>query len=200
MSDYPTADQICAYLTATGWSIDETGEAAARWVKPGVSVILLHRPASHHLAKAVFDISMAENRHPADVRDDILDVDNPIHARVRAWAISSFCERAAGIVRRQIEEADAPGWPGAHTHRVDNAMTFQAVALAEALENTALAVRAAADADPPVPWHPLWTAAARAAEAITKPEPGAPDDTEEIKRRIAAYRIEAKEKEGGGKW
>jgi hypothetical protein len=68
----PTADQIRAYLLANGWQVGESGRAAYLMVSMGHTVRMLHKPTEYDLGKAVFDISLAENRHPADVRKDIL--------------------------------------------------------------------------------------------------------------------------------
>jgi hypothetical protein len=68
----PTADQIRAYLLANGWQMGESGSAAYLMVRMGHTVRMLHEPTEYDLGKAVFDISLAEGRHPADVRKDIL--------------------------------------------------------------------------------------------------------------------------------
>jgi hypothetical protein len=68
----PTADQIRAYLLANGWQMGESGSAAYLMVGMG-RIRLLHEPTEYDLDKAVFDISLAEGRHPADVRQDILN-------------------------------------------------------------------------------------------------------------------------------
>lgn len=72
--DVPTADQIRAYLLANGWHRGESGRAAYLMVTLGHTVRMLHEPTEYDLDKAVFDISLAEGRHPADVRDDVLNV------------------------------------------------------------------------------------------------------------------------------
>lgn len=67
----PTVDQIRAYLLANGWQMGESGRAAYLMVGMG-RIRMLHEPTEYDLGKAVFDISLAEDRHPADVRKDIL--------------------------------------------------------------------------------------------------------------------------------
>lgn len=67
-----TADQIRAYLLANGWQMGESGRAAYLMVTMGRTIRMLHEPTEYDLDKAVFDISLAEGRHPADVRKDIL--------------------------------------------------------------------------------------------------------------------------------
>jgi len=190
----PTADQIRAYLTATGWTIGDSGRAAALWVRYGARVRLVHQPNDYDLDKVVFDIAIAEDRHPADVHGDILDVDNPIHARVRAAVISSMCERAAAIVHRQVAEGSDDGFPGVWNADLAYAMSQQGTMLADVLEKTAAVIKAAAELDPSAPWHLWWTAAGNAAAAIVQAEPSKPDDLEEIKRRLDAMR-ETKENE-----
>lgn len=191
----PTREQICAYLHATGWDVDSVGSVKTCWVRRGQSVFVRHETSDGDLEDLILKISAAEGRHPADTRVDILDVDNPKRARIRAWAISSMCDRAAGIVRRQIEDARDDGWPGVWDWHVADAMGKQAEALATALEVTGALIKAATGSDPTYPWHPLWTAAGHAAGAIVRAEPAKPDDLEEIRRRLAAARIEGREKE-----
>jgi hypothetical protein len=190
----PTADQIRRYLAVTGWDIDAQGAAATRWIRGGSSIRMAHEPSELGLSDVVFQISLAENRHPADVRDDILDVDNPIHARVRAAVISSMCERAAAIVRCQVAEGSDDGFPGVWNADLAYAMSQQGAMLADVLEKTAAVIKAAAELDPSAPWHLWWTAAGNAAAAIVQAEPSKPDDLEEIKRRLDAMR-ETKENE-----
>lgn len=184
MTGEPTADQVRRYLAVTGWDIGTQGAAATRWIRRGSSVRMVHKPSERDLDETVFQISIAENRHPADVRNDILDVDNPIHARVRAWAVFSACEQAAVIVRHQIDEAGDNGFYGFWDWPSVDTMGQQAMALADALEKTAAAIKAAASGPRPAPWHPLWTAVGRAAEFIVRAEPSEPDDLGEIKRRL----------------
>lgn len=69
----PTADQIRAYLLANGWQMGESGRAAYLMVSMGHTIRMLHEPTEYDLGKAVFEISLAEGRHPADVRQDILN-------------------------------------------------------------------------------------------------------------------------------
>lgn len=71
----PTADQIRAYLLANGWEMGDSGSAAYLMVTKGYRVRMLHEPTEHDLFQAVFDIALAENRHPADVRESILGKD-----------------------------------------------------------------------------------------------------------------------------
>lgn len=68
----PTVDQLHAYLLARGWQMGDSGRAAYLMVAMGHSVRMLHEPTEYDRDKAVFDISLAEGRHPADVRQDIL--------------------------------------------------------------------------------------------------------------------------------
>lgn len=72
MTDVPTADQIRAYLLANGWRMGESGSAAYLMVALGHTVRMLHEPTERDRGEAVFQISLAERRHPADVREDIL--------------------------------------------------------------------------------------------------------------------------------
>jgi len=74
MSDVPTAEQICAYLHANGWRKGREGKAAYLMVTEGHTVRMLHNPTEHDRFQAVFDISLAEGRHPADVREAILAI------------------------------------------------------------------------------------------------------------------------------
>ena len=191
----PTAEQIRTYLARTGWTVGATGRVAEQWVRTGRSVRLPLELAGDAIDQAICDIAMAENRHPADTYDDILDVDNPAHAKIAAWAASSVCENAAVSVRRQIAEAGDDGWPGVWNGDVAHAMSKQAAALADVFDATAAAIRAAARLEPAAPWHPLWTAVGRAAEVVALSGPERPDDLEEIKRRLNAMRAEAKEQD-----
>lgn len=68
----PTAEQIRGYLLANGWQMGDSGSAAYLMVTQGHTVRMLHNPTEYDLGKAVFDIALAENRHPADVRASIL--------------------------------------------------------------------------------------------------------------------------------
>lgn len=68
----PTADQIRAYLLANGWHVGESGHAAYLMVALGHAVRMLHEPTERDRGEAVFQISLAERRHPADVRKAIL--------------------------------------------------------------------------------------------------------------------------------
>lgn len=196
MTNEPTADQVRRYLAVTGWDIGTQGAAATQWTRRGQSIRMPHPDADDFsIANLIVQISMAENRHVADVRDDILDVDNPAHAKIAAWAASSVCENAAITVRRQTDQACGDGWPGVQDAAVAYAMDQQAGALIKAFEATAAVIRAAAELEPAVPWHPLWTAACRAAEVVALAGPERPDDLEEIKRRLDAMRAEAKEQD-----
>ena len=197
----PTAEQIRTYLTRTGWRHDSTGPAGTLWV--------LDRPSSrmngrrlgvpddpdtgYPLDGVVKRIALVEGRNPDDVRNNILDVDNPAHAKVRAWAIGTMLDNAAATVRRLADAACDDGWPGVWNGDVAHAMAKQAAALADAFDATAVAIRTAARLEPAAPWHPLWTAVGRAAEVVVLSGPERPDDLEEIKRRLDAMRPEAKE-------
>lgn len=70
----PTVDQIHAYLLANGWQMSESGTAAYLMVSLGHSIRMLHKPTASDRFQTVFEISLAEGRHPADVRKDILEV------------------------------------------------------------------------------------------------------------------------------
>ncbi|ACU71919.1 hypothetical protein Caci_3010 [Catenulispora acidiphila DSM 44928] len=73
----PTADQIRTYLLANGWEVGEFGRAAYLMVTKGHTVRMLHEPTEYDRDKAVFDIALAEGRHPADVHQDILNLRVP---------------------------------------------------------------------------------------------------------------------------
>jgi hypothetical protein len=68
----PTADQIRSYLLANGWVMGKSGRAANLMVTTGYTIRLLNEPTDRDRGQAVFDISLAEGRHPADVRKSIL--------------------------------------------------------------------------------------------------------------------------------
>lgn len=70
--DVPTAAQIRNYLESNGWVVDAVGSAAYLMVTRGHTVRMLHEPTGHDRLQAIFDISLAEGRHSADVRKDIL--------------------------------------------------------------------------------------------------------------------------------
>lgn len=70
--EVPTVEQIHAYLLARGWLLGESGRAAYLMVAMGYSVRMLHEPTEYDRDEAVFRIALAEGRHPADVRQDIL--------------------------------------------------------------------------------------------------------------------------------
>ena len=188
-----TRDLICTYLQATGWDVEAVGTVKTQWIRRGQSAFVRHETSESDLDDLVFKISMAEDRHPADVRDDILNINSPMQVAVRTWATVSVFEHAAAIVRRQIAEANDDGWHGVWDWQGAEAMGEQAEALATALEKTAVLIKAAAAADPAYPRHPLWSAAARAAEAIILAESVPPDDMEALKRRLNAMRAEAAE-------
>lgn len=82
MADVPSVEQIHAYLVARGWRMGESGRAAYLMVALGHTVRMLHEPTEYDLDKAVFDISLAERRHPADVRKDILAGVEPFEQNV----------------------------------------------------------------------------------------------------------------------
>ncbi len=182
----PTREQVCAYLQGTGWEIDTIGSAATLWVRRGHSIRMVHGPLDQGVDEVLARIAMAEDRHPADVRDDVLGGITPRDAQADTDAISSLCLRGAGIVRRQLEDASDNGWPGVWDWRGAEAMGEQATALAEALMKTAALIEAAPRADPAYPWHPLWTVAAKAAEAIVRAEPRELGDAEDLKRHQEA--------------
>jgi hypothetical protein len=198
----PTADQIRAYLTATGWTISDSGPAGTLWVldrpshvRHGYRLGVPDDLDSYYSAEYLIErIAEVEKRIPADVRNGILDVDNPIHAQVRAAVISSMCERAAAIVHRQVADGSDDGFPGVWNADLAYAMSQQGAMLADVLEKTAAVIKAAAELDPSAPWHLWWTAARNAAAAIVQAEPSKPDNLEEIKRRLDAMR-ETKENE-----
>lgn len=71
----PTSSQIRDYLLSTGWKAAEQSRVAVLWVTEGHSLCL---PQSGHMSdcelqQAVFDLSIAESRHPHDVRESILN-------------------------------------------------------------------------------------------------------------------------------
>jgi len=181
----PTAEQIRAYLDATGWTVGDAGRAAATWMRYGNRIRMVHKPDNHDLDQALLDIAIAENRHPADVRDDIL---NPPDPRISRFIATDMCTRAAAVVRRQLDEASNDGWPGVWDHNTAWTMAEQATALAEVLDKTAAVIKARSAQDPALPLHPLCCAVWVAAGAILQAEPSTPDDMDAIRARLDAMR------------
>jgi hypothetical protein len=109
--DVPTADQIRAYLLANGWQMGESGRAAYLMVRMGHTVRMLHEPTVHNRFQAVFDISLIESRHPADVRKDILACATAAAAVAAALdapaagdviATLTACRIALGLSQRRV--------------------------------------------------------------------------------------------------
>lgn len=181
----PTVEQIRTYLDATGWTVGDAGKAAATWMRYGNRIRMVHKPDDHDLDQALLDIAIAEHRHPADVRDDIL---NPPDPRISRFIAADMCTRAAAVVRRQLDEAGDDGWPGVWDHNAAWTMAEQATVLAEALDKTAAVIKARSAQDSALPLHPLCRAAWIAAGAILQAEPSIPDDMDAIRARLDAMR------------
>ena len=130
----PTADQIRAYLLANGWQMGESGSAAYLMVSMGHTVRMLHKPTEYDLDKAVFDISLAEGRHPADVRTDILACattavpDSPVAGDVVAVLTARRIE--LGLSQRRVGFMSGLGTSvceyeaGRHTPTLPNLMAW----------------------------------------------------------------------------
>lgn len=198
----PTIEQICAYLHATGWDQRGFGDIGTLWVlnRPGHhangrSLGVPHsEDGAYPPSEVIKRIAAAENRHPADVRDDIL---NPPDPRISRFVAADMCTRAAVVVRRQLDEASDDGWPGIWDHNAAWAMGEQAVALAEALDKTAAVIKTGTTQDPSAPLHLLCRAAWAAASAILRAEPVVPDDMDALRARLDTMRATKPASNGG---
>lgn len=99
MTDRPTADQIRAYLAGTGWTLGPTGTRAAVWRRLGGRIRLPHDMADWDLDKAVVDIALAEDRHPGNVRADVLAHDSQ-SATERSLIMNDDVARTFTLIRR----------------------------------------------------------------------------------------------------
>lgn len=206
MADTPTADQIRAYLLARGWRMGESGSAAYLMVALGHTVRMLHEPTEYDRGKAVFDISLAERRHPADVRDDILA--GPVATQDASHeattgksdvpALVAFLRQRRldlGLTQREVVQ-HAPGFTTSLLSGYETGhhkpSTEKLVAWADALGcDVTFTVRPA----PPLKARfgsldELRQDMRDNAWARHIAAPATPDDIEEIKRRLAEYNAE----------
>lgn len=205
MADAPTADQIRSYLLANGWRMGSSGRAAYLMVTMGHTVRMLHEPTEYDLEKTVFDISLAEGRHPADVWENILAgtaaTKAASHAAVTAADVPTLVaflrQRRIDLGLTQSElAARIPGFSTAllcgYERGRHNPSATKLVALADALGcDTTFTVRPA----PPLKGHfdsldELREDMRDNAWARRVAAPATPDDIEEIKRRLAEYSTE----------
>lgn len=98
----PTVEQIHAYLQANGWRKGKTGKAAYLMVTEGHSIRMLHNPTVHDRFQVVFDISLAEGRHPTDVQEAILATPVVV-GELKATVAAGRSELVAMLAARRTE-------------------------------------------------------------------------------------------------